>query len=66
MVQIDQLQELLEKDMSRGEFLRYVGIAILSVIGVANMANNINKAIVVHKNSGSKQSAGYGMSAYGR
>ncbi len=66
MPNLDQIQEVLEKDMTRGEFLRYVGIAMLSIIGVSSIAQNVNKAIVVHKNGSAKNANGYGMSAYGR
>lgn len=67
MVDLSKFQELLEQDMSRKEFLRYVGVAILGIVGVTNFANNVSKSVLVtNKNTTGKNASGYGMSAYGR
>lgn len=62
------IQTILEKDMSRREFLGYVGAAFLGVIGVSG----ILKALMSHENHGgvtkrvtSPVDFGYGSTPYG-
>lgn len=65
MVGFDKFNDLLQQDVSRKEFLRYIGIALLSLIGVASMLQNLHGAVnttIPHE----KQGSGYGTSAYGR
>lgn len=65
MVGFDKFNDLLQQDVSRKEFLRYVGIALLSLIGVASMLQNLHGAVntAVPRE---RQTSGYGTSAYGR
>lgn len=65
MVGFDKFQDLLQQDVSRKEFLRYLGIALLSVIGVTSMLQNLQNAArtPIQKNT---NAAGYGVSSYGR
>lgn len=65
MVGFDKFQDLLQQDVTRKEFLRYVGIALLSLIGVASMLQNLNGAVNTPIQKDAKGS-GYGTSAYGR
>lgn len=67
--QSDQLKNILQKEMSRKEFLKVSGAAILGLIGVSGFIQNL------HKLSGTastqapaqvKTAKGYGTSAYGR
>lgn len=37
------LSEIAEKQMTRGEFLRLVGVVIVSMIGLSNLISNINR-----------------------
>ena len=65
MVGFDKFNDLLQQDVSRKEFLRYICIALLSLIGVASMLQNLQGA--VHTSlPNEKQGSGYGTSAYGR
>lgn len=41
METIQQFKELLYKPMSRGEFLKYAGVIILSTIGIVNILKNV-------------------------
>lgn len=63
---IDKFNTLLQQDVSRKEFLRYVGIALLSLIGVASMLQNLNGAVNPAAINKDTQTSGYGASAYGR
>lgn len=65
MVGFDKFQDLLHQEVSRKEFLRYIGIALLSVIGVASMIQNLSGTINT-PNQNANQTSGYGTSVYGR
>lgn len=65
MVGLDKFNDLLQQDVSRKEFLRYIGIALLSLIGVASMLQNLHGAVNT-ATPRDQQSSGYGASAYGR
>lgn len=65
MVKLESVHDLLQKDVSRQEFLRYIGIGLLGLIGVTSMLQNL------HLSSGQQtpkqaRTSGYGYSAYGR
>lgn len=60
------IQEIMQKDVSRKEFLRYVGIAFLSVIGVAAMMQNIQSSLGGSSAKSEVRQSGYGGSAYGK
>lgn len=68
MIDTRHLQELMEREVSRKEFLRYVGVAFLSVIGVSNIIKNLNQPLQLpnSQHTATKEVSGYGMSAYGR
>jgi hypothetical protein len=65
MVGFDKFQDLLYQEVSRKEFLRYIGIALLSVIGVASMIQNLSGTIN-SPTQNNNQTSGYGTSVYGR
>lgn len=65
MVGLDKFNDLLQQDVSRKEFLRYIGIALLSLIGVASMLQSLSGAANTATQKQTKNS-GYGASAYGR
>jgi hypothetical protein len=58
----DQLQTLLNKEMSRKEFLQHVGAALLMLFGISGLINSLT-----HKTTQTNrvQNIGYGSSAYG-
>ena len=71
MIDLSHVQNLMEQEVSRKEFLRYIGIAILSVVGITNLIKNLSQPLqlpvqtkTIEKNS--QLSGGYGISAYGR
>lgn len=57
-----QADDLLSREVNRAEFIRYIGVALLSVIGI----NSFIKYL--HDNVGNKQNTkrGYGGGAYGQ
>jgi hypothetical protein len=69
MVVLEDFHELLQRDVSRQEFLRYIGIAILGLVGIASMLENLHKAFGKSQPKQISQqgkSSGYGLSAYGQ
>lgn len=58
-VAIEILDELLEKEMDRKEFLRHAGAAALALVGIAGLLKSFND--MTHKSV----SSGYGSGAYG-
>ncbi len=61
-----KIQELLQEEISRKEFLRYIGVALLSMVGVASflqsLASNFSKK---HVTTIEHKQAGYGATPYG-
>ena len=55
------INELLQKEMSRKDFLRLVGVGLLTIGGVNALLKNFE-----HLGKAPKKSAGYGSSAYGK
>ena len=55
------IQELLQKDMSRKDFLRFIGMGLLAVGGINTLLKSFENA-----GKTQKKSAGYGSSPYGR
>ncbi len=60
----NQLRKLMETPMSRKEFLRYMGIMFLSMLGVGNVISTILKSH--HKAAPAlKERTGFGGGKYG-
>lgn len=55
-----QISEVLEKDVTRKEFLQYVGSALLIMFGVSNLIKMLHA-----QPKGTNVSAGYGDNSYG-
>lgn len=64
-VPLDELQELMQKEMSRKEFLRIVGAGVLGIIGVTGLLQNLHKLAGAHTKQNQSVS-GYGSSPYGK
>lgn len=62
-----QLDNVMQHQVSRGEFLKLVGIALLGFVGVIGFLKNLHE--VVPARAAAKNvpvPGGYGRSAYGR
>ena len=53
------LQDLLDKEMDRKEFLTHAGAAVLALVGIAGLLKSLND--IGHKSV----SSGYGSGSYG-
>lgn len=60
-----QLDQMMKHELSRADFLKFMGVAALGFVGVIGFFNNLRD---VHPAKVSKKlkSGGYGKSAYGR
>lgn len=67
MTGLDDLQHLMQQEVSRKDFLRYLGVAFLSLVGVAAMVQNLQNSLAGSKTTKNvSQAKGYGATAYGR
>lgn len=57
------MKELLNKKVSRKEFLQYAGFAFLTVTGISGMLGNLGK--VENKIAGKPTAGNFGSGAYG-
>ena len=59
---LQKLDQIMETEVSRAEFIRYIGIALLGMVGVVGFVKNLHQ-LMPGRN---KVSRGYGRSSYGR
>lgn len=58
--------EILNKQMSRSEFLKYFGIVLLTVLGITSLINSISGLNVGSQSKSYKKGpASFGSGAYG-
>ena len=57
------LDAMMQREISRADFLKFTGVAILGLIGAVGFFKNLNGLMTPHK---PERSRGYGRSAYGR
>lgn len=62
-----QLDSVMQREVSRGEFLKFIGVAALGLIGVVGFLKNLNEIVPPHMADKNQPAVGgYGRSAYGR
>jgi hypothetical protein len=62
--QIDDLSDLLNKQVTRSEFLKSLGIGIAAIVGLGRLIQLLGGN--PQQQATGKQSKGYGLSGYGR
>jgi hypothetical protein len=67
-MKIENIQEILKKEMSRKEFFQHAGIFILGIIGITSFLTHFSKSFSYQPSqvSSAAQSKGYGVRTYGR
>ena len=63
-----QFSGIMEREVTRGEFVKFLGVLLLSMIGVIGFIRHLHE-VMPAKEAAKKQAAaiaGYGRSAYGR
>ncbi len=66
MIDMPNIDDLMQKEMSRKDFLRYIGLAFLSLIGVAAILQNLQSSLSGNAHKTPARQSGYGGTAYGR
>ena len=65
-----QLDDIMSHEVSRSEFVKYIGVAVLGLVGVTSFLKNLHDNVQpLSKRSAkqlAKQLSDYGMSDYGR
>ena len=62
----NQVDGIMKREVSRVDFLKYVGVAFLGIVGVVGFIKNLHEVVPAHANEKTHASKGYGGSAYGR
>jgi len=58
--------DLMNHQLTRAEFLAYVGAALIGVAGIGNFLKHLNNIAPSQSASAKAKTNGYGSSAYGR
>lgn len=62
-----QLDAMMQREISRAEFLKFIGIALLGFIGVIGFIKNLHEIVPPQRPVKKRQvAASYGRRAYGR
>ncbi len=62
-----QFDSMMQHEVNRGEFLKFMGIALLGLFGVVSFVKNLHEIVPAHSLAKKQPaSGGYGRSAYGR
>ncbi len=64
MIKVNAINDLLKQEVSRKEFLKYMGAGVLALIGITTLLNNLSA--LNSSQSGKKANVGYGSNYYGR
>lgn len=62
----NQVDGIMQREVSRVDFLKYVGVAFLGIVGVVGFIKNLHEVVPAHSSEKKHTSSGYGGSAYGR
>lgn len=63
MIKMTAFHDLLQKDVSRQEFLKYMGIGALTVVGIMPLLNSLTSVNMTPM--AKKSTQGYGSTPYG-
>jgi hypothetical protein len=64
---LKQVDNILKHEVSRAEFIKYIGVAFVSVLGVTSFLKSLHGNLLPSPTTSSKKSVGgYGSSPYGR
>lgn len=64
---LEKVDSILKHEVTRAEFLKYIGVALLGMMGVSSFIKNLHKNVQPSlKTSNNRKSVGYGKTAYGR
>lgn len=62
---IKQIDNILKQEVNRAQFIKYVGVALLGMMGISSFIKNLHKSVNPSPKSAAIRTSGYGKSAYG-
>ena len=60
-----QLDNIMKHQVSRSEFIKYIGVAALGIVGVTSFLRNLHESVRPSTSRPAQQLSDYGMSNYG-
>jgi hypothetical protein len=66
MIDLQNVHQMMEQEVTRKEFLQCVGVAILSLIGVTHVLHSLQSGLNRTSTARRPVAHGYGASVYGR
>lgn len=64
---LEKVDNILKYEVTRAEFVKYIGVALLGMMGISSFIKNLHKNVQPSlKTSSNRRTIGYGKSAYGR
>ncbi len=65
MIDLQNIQRMMQQEVTRQEFLQFIGVSILGLIGVTHVLNSIHGGLL-RTGKHRPVSHGYGASTYGK
>lgn len=63
---LEKVDNILKHEVTRAEFIKYIGVALLGMMGISSFIKNLHKNVKPNIGSTAGKAVGYGKSAYGR
>lgn len=63
---LEKVDNILKHEVTRAEFIKYIGVALLGMIGISSFIKNLHKSVSPRPKTTANRTTGYGKSAYGR
>lgn len=64
MNNLENIQELLEQEVTRRQFLAHIGVAFLAIVGITGMLKSLQSVLPQKKSQPNGQIGAYGWSGY--
>ena len=61
-----QLEGMMQHELSRVDFLKFLGVAFLGLVGISGLMRNLTDLSHLRSNKKVPSPGGYGRNAYGR
>jgi hypothetical protein len=63
---VGQMDGLMRVQLSRAEFLQYIGVVLLGVVGVTGLVKNLRRSLPGRTQTSKSMASSYGRGAYGK
>lgn len=62
---IKQIDTILKQEVDRAQFIKYIAVALLGVMGISSFIKNLHKSVTPSAKTSVNRTSGYGKSPYG-